>query len=287
MAGEGTLMKWTIKVEGHSSYNVWKIKMRTILKRDRLWDIIVCPEEVALEVDLSAPNAIVLPSIQERRDKSKRLGSSFYCKRQCDTLHRGIRKSGTSMENINWWTCTSHVTTPKYYYSPASYTRWRWMEVGRNSSTLWGQLKKFSTNSRVWEKLYLRSKWCMFFLLWAPHSDHLVSRLTTNFWQSYREAHARRKLGGKEEVKLKMRHSWYFGNHIRHQGRIYVVMATTTRSNRPRKTTMESRPTTRWACSKRNPQQLHATTRPEHWVRDCQAISLKETTNQGPFNDRN
>lgn len=89
-------------------------------------------------------------------------------------------------------------------------------------------------------EMYLRSKWCMFFLLWAPHSDHLVSRLTTNFWQSYREAHARRKLGGKEEVKLKMRHSWYFGNHIRHQGRIYVVMATTTRSNRPRKTTMES-----------------------------------------------
>lgn len=40
--------------------------MRTILKRDKLWDI-VCPEEVTLEVDLSAPNAIVLPSIQEKR----------------------------------------------------------------------------------------------------------------------------------------------------------------------------------------------------------------------------
>lgn len=199
MAGEGTLMKWTIKVEGHSSYNVWKIKMRTILKRDRLWDIIVCPEEVALEVDISAPNAIVLPSIQERRDKLKRLGSSFYCKRQCDTLHRGIRKSGTSMENINWWTCTSHVTTPKYILLLTSKLHSLKMDGGGTQfldfvRTIEEVLNQLSSVG----EMYLRSKWCMFFLLWAPHSDHLVSRLTTNFWQSYREAHARRKLGLRE-----------------------------------------------------------------------------------------
>lgn len=41
MAGEGTLNFDEVnKVEGHSNYNVWKIKMRTILKRDRLWDIV-------------------------------------------------------------------------------------------------------------------------------------------------------------------------------------------------------------------------------------------------------
>lgn len=72
--------------------------MRTILKRDKLWDI-VCPEEVALEWIYLLH--MLLSCNPFKREETKRLGTSPYCKRQCDTLHRGIHKSGTSMENID------------------------------------------------------------------------------------------------------------------------------------------------------------------------------------------
>lgn len=154
----------------------------------------------------------------------------------------------------HWWTYTSYVTAPKYYYSPASYTRsrWRWdanprlFEDNRRSSQ---PTLKCGRNCTWWASGAC-SSCCVAEQLWAPHSDHLVSRRPTNFWQSYREAHAGRKLGKVQDealMILRQSHS---------TPRTYVVMATATRSNGPRKTTMESRPTTRWACSKRNPQQL-------------------------------
>lgn len=76
-----------------------------------------------------------------------------------------------------------------------------------------------------------------------PTFDHLTGKLMLE--ETRRER--RSKVQDDALMILRQSHS---------TPRTYVAMATTTRSNRPRKTTMESRSTTRWACSKRNSQQL-------------------------------
>ena len=168
----------------------------------------------------------------------------------------------------HWWSCTSHVTTPKYYYSPASYARSRWRK-GRKSSTFWGLSKKFSTNSQVWEKLYLMSKWYMLLLRYRttmspsfrPSCLKTIYQLLTILQGSL----CWRKLGGKEEVKFKMTHSWYFGNHIRHQGPMWPWPRPPDRIDQGRPQWNQGQPPDGRARRGTRNNCHH----PEHWVRDC------------------
>lgn len=143
------------------------------------------------------------------------------------------------------------------------------MEVGRKSSTFWGLSKKFSTNSQVWEKVYLMSKWYMFLLRCRTtmSPSFRPSCLQTNYQllTILQGSSCWRKLGGKEEVKFKMSHSWYFGNHIRHQGPMWPWPQPPDRIDQGRPQWNQGQPPDGRARRGTRNNCYHQ----EHWVRVC------------------